>query len=53
MHMINLTIRLATPGDADRSMIVGLGPVTVDPALQNRMIGRRLMQDLLQRASAR
>lgn len=35
----------------ERSTIVGLGPITVNPAEQNRMIGRRLMQALLQRVS--
>jgi len=37
----------------ERSIITGLGPLTVDPALQNRMIGRQLMQAALQRATER
>ena len=35
----------------ERSPIVGLGPITVDPTAQNRSIGRRLMQDVLDRAA--
>jgi len=35
----------------ERSSIVGLGPITVDPTVQNRSIGRRLMQDVLDRAA--
>ncbi|MDD1612335.1 MAG: GNAT family N-acetyltransferase [Methylococcaceae bacterium] len=35
----------------ERSPIAGLGPITVDPAVQNRMIGHRLMQALLDRVS--
>ncbi|WP_242057885.1 MULTISPECIES: GNAT family N-acetyltransferase [Nostoc] len=30
--------------------IAGVGPTTVDPAAQNRSVGRRLMEDVLQRA---
>jgi predicted N-acetyltransferase YhbS len=37
----------------ERSPIVGVGPTTVDPAAQNSGIGRLLMQDVLDRASAR
>ena len=37
----------------ERSTIVGLGPITVDPAVQNRTIGRQLMQAALQRAAER
>ncbi len=37
----------------ERSVIAGLGPITVDPAVQNRSIGRRLMQDVLDRAATR
>ena len=37
----------------ERSIIAGLGPITVDPAVQNRMIGRQLMQAALQRATER
>lgn len=35
----------------ERSPIVGLGPITVDPMVQNRSIGRRLMQDVLDRVA--
>jgi predicted N-acetyltransferase YhbS len=37
----------------ERSAIVGLGPITVAPAVQNHTIGRRLMQDVLERAATR
>jgi predicted N-acetyltransferase YhbS len=37
----------------ERSPIAGLGPITVDPTVQNRTIGRRLMQDVLERVAAR
>jgi predicted N-acetyltransferase YhbS len=37
----------------ERSPIVGLGPITVDPAVQNRTIGRQLMQAALQRVAER
>lgn len=30
--------------------IAGVGPITVDPAAQNRSVGRRLMEQVLQRA---
>ena len=33
----------------ERSHITGLGPITVDPAVQNRTIGRRLMDYMLTR----
>ena len=33
----------------ERSMIAGVGPITVDPAAQNQGIGRRLMQGVLDR----
>jgi predicted N-acetyltransferase YhbS len=32
------------------STIAGVGPITVDPALQDRAVGRRLMEDVLERA---
>jgi ribosomal protein S18 acetylase RimI-like enzyme len=35
----------------ERSSIAGVGPITVDPAGQNHGVGRRLMQDVLDRAS--
>src|SRR5262249_21394201 len=37
----------------ERSAIAGLGPITVDPTVQNRTIGRQLMHDVLERAAAR
>jgi predicted N-acetyltransferase YhbS len=37
----------------ERSAIAGLGPITVDPTVQNRMVGSRLMQAALQRVSER
>ena len=37
----------------ERSTVAGLGPITVDPAVQNRAIGRQLMQDALDRAKQR
>jgi predicted N-acetyltransferase YhbS len=37
----------------ERSKIAGVGPVTVHPEVQNSGIGRLLMQDVMQRASAR
>src|SRR5215212_2639554 len=33
--------------------ISGVGPITVDPAVQNGSIGRRLMEDVLRRARER
>jgi predicted N-acetyltransferase YhbS len=35
----------------ERSCIAGVGPITVDPAGQNRGVGGRLMQDVLDRAA--
>jgi predicted N-acetyltransferase YhbS len=37
----------------ERSPIAGLGPITVDPTVQSRTIGRHLMQDVLARVAAR
>ena len=37
----------------ERSTVAGVGPVTVDPTVQNRAVGRQLMQDVLDRASQR
>lgn len=37
----------------ERSSIVGIGPITVDPSGQNGGIGGRLMQDVLDRAAQR
>jgi predicted N-acetyltransferase YhbS len=35
----------------ERSAIVGVGPITVDPTVQNRMVGRQLMQAALERSA--
>lgn len=37
----------------ERSVIAGVGPITVDPGVQDRGVGRRLMLDVLDRAEAR
>ena len=37
----------------ERSQVAGLGPITVDPKVQDRGIGRRLMQAALDRATER
>ena len=37
----------------ERSTIAGIGPVSVDPLVMNRTIGRRLMQAVLDRATER
>jgi predicted N-acetyltransferase YhbS len=37
----------------ERSTIAGIGPITVDPAVQNQGVGRRLMQAVIDRAAAR
>src|SRR6516225_6992625 len=37
----------------ERSMIAGLGPVTVDPSMQDRGVGRKLMEVVLARARER
>ena len=37
----------------ERSTIAGIGPITVDPAVQNRSIGRELMQHILDRVTKR
>ena len=37
----------------ERSTVAGIGPITVDPALQNRAVGRQLMQHVLDRATQR
>jgi GNAT superfamily N-acetyltransferase len=36
----------------ERSIIMGIGPVTVDPATQNAGVGRKLMQAVIDRAHA-
>jgi GNAT superfamily N-acetyltransferase len=35
----------------ERSSVCGIGPISVDPMVQERGIGRRLMQDVLDRAA--
>ena len=37
----------------DRSTIAGVGPITVDPTIQNRGVGRKLMQAVMERANGR
>ena len=37
----------------ERSMIAGVGPITVDPDVQDRQVGRALMNAVLQRAADR
>ena len=37
----------------ERSVIAGIGPITVDPAVQNRSVGRELMQHVLTRVAQR
>jgi GNAT superfamily N-acetyltransferase len=37
----------------ERSSIAGIGPITIDPAIQNRRIGRMLMDAMLDRARQR
>ncbi|WP_437852847.1 GNAT family N-acetyltransferase [Sorangium sp. So ce363] len=35
----------------ERSTVAGIGPITVDPAIQNRAVGRQLMQHVLDRVT--
>jgi predicted N-acetyltransferase YhbS len=37
----------------ERGIIAGVGPITVDPAVQNKGVGRKLMQAVLDRARER
>ena len=37
----------------ERSRIAGVGPITVDPTVQNHGVGGRLMQDVIDRAAKR
>src|SRR5258707_6251047 len=37
----------------ERAPIVGVGPITVDPTLQNSGVGRALMQHMIDRAADR
>jgi len=42
---------IATNFMDERSPIVGIGPISVDPARQQRGVGRLLMEDVLARAA--
>jgi predicted N-acetyltransferase YhbS len=37
----------------ERATVVGIGPITVEPAVQNQGVGRRLMQAVIDRAASR
>lgn len=37
----------------ERSIVMGIGPITVDPGVQNAGVGRRLMQAVMERARER
>jgi predicted N-acetyltransferase YhbS len=37
----------------ERSPVVGVGPITIDPVVQNRGVGRTLMLDVMDRATER
>src|SRR5689334_19160051 len=37
----------------ERNAISGVGPITIDPEVQDSGIGRRLMQDVIERSDAR
>lgn len=37
----------------ERSAVAGVGPITIDPAVQDRAVGRQLMQNVLDRAAQR
>lgn len=37
----------------EQNLIAGIGPITVDPKVQNATVGRRLMRDVLRRAEER
>src|SRR5215510_10540494 len=37
----------------ERSTVAGVGPITVEPAVQNRTVGRQLMQHVLDRVTQR
>jgi len=37
----------------ERSVVVGIGPVSIDPAVQNKGVGRALMRDVIDRARSR
>jgi GNAT superfamily N-acetyltransferase len=35
----------------ERSIIHGIGPITIDPDVQNRVVGRKLMQEVMDRSN--
>lgn len=37
----------------EKAVIAGVGPITIDPAVQNQAIGRRLMEEVLRRTEER
>lgn len=37
----------------ERSTVAGIGPIAVDPAVQDRAVGRQLMENVLERAAQR
>src|SRR5688572_28184331 len=37
----------------ENAIIAGVGPITVDPAVQNLAVGKRLMEDVIERAHDR
>ena len=37
----------------ENNVIAGVGPITIDPAVQNVALGRRLMEDVIRRAQLR
>jgi predicted N-acetyltransferase YhbS len=37
----------------ERSLVAGIGPITVDPAVQNKGVGRALMQNVIDRGRSR
>lgn len=37
----------------ERSIIAGVGPITINPSVQNRGVGRKLMQAVMERANER
>src|SRR5208283_1219086 len=37
----------------ERNPIAGIGPISVDPSVQNQSIGRHLMENVLERVKAR
>ena len=37
----------------ERTLIAGVGPITIDPSSQNRSVGRQLMQAVMTRAQER